>query len=117
MLAPPPLSNASSRLHRLLRHPATIGTTKVVFFCAKAFSILSPCQPFLADPRVLYPLLCIASLDFLFVSFGIRFMGRYISLGGLGGSVVLLLVHMMVVGILLRWDMLCSRRGVAWDEL
>ncbi|KAF1940307.1 kinase-like protein [Clathrospora elynae] len=117
MLPPPPPPNAYAELNQMLGNPAAISMAKVVLFCAKAFSLLSPCQPFAAEARILYPLFFLASLDFLHINVRIRFMGRDVGLGGLGGSALLLLVHMMAVGLLLRSDRLCARRGVAWDAL
>jgi serine/threonine protein kinase len=115
MLPPPPRASASSRLYKLSKNLAVIGTAKIIVFCAKAYSLLSPCQPFAADPRVLYPLLCIALLDFSHA--GVSINGRQVGLGGLARSVVLLLAHMMVVGVLWRWNRLCAGRSVAWDAV
>jgi serine/threonine protein kinase len=117
MLPPPPPVTAPSGLFEVLRNPAAVSTTKVVLFCAKAYSLLSPCQPFAAESHILYPLLCLASLDFLHVNWHSRLMGRNINLGGLGSTVILLLAHMIAVGVLLRWDSLCARRGLEWHEL
>jgi len=117
MLPPPPPSNAFSILYRVVKNPVTTSAIKVILFCAKAFSLLSPCQPFVPDARVLYPLLCLASVDFVHLSFDIGVMGSRFRLGGLSGSMALLLVHAIVVGLTLRWDHLCSRRGVTWDGI
>jgi hypothetical protein len=62
-------------------------------------------------------LLCLASLDFLNVTMHGRFMGRYVSLGGLGNTVILLLVHLLTVGVLVRQDRLCVGRGVEWHDM
>ncbi|KAH7384481.1 kinase-like protein [Pyrenochaeta sp. MPI-SDFR-AT-0127] len=115
LMLPPPPSHTPSTVHRLLRNPALIGATKVTLFCAKAFSLLSPCQPFAADPWVVYPLICIASFDFLHIGFGVRWMGRYTSLAALAGSVVLLLLHVIILSVSIKADRLCARRAVAWD--
>jgi serine/threonine protein kinase len=117
MLPPPPPASAPSGLSRALSNPATISIAKIVLFCAKAFTLLSPCQPFAADPRILYPLLCLASLDFLNVTMHGRFMGRYVSISGLGNTVILLLVHLLTVGVLVRQDKLCVGRGVEWHDM
>jgi serine/threonine protein kinase len=117
LMLPPPPTNIVSRLYRVSEHPAALGLTKVALFCAKAFSLLSPCQPFAADARILYPLLCLASIDFLHLSWIGRLMGREFSLGGLGASFVLLLIHVMVLGTTLKWDRLCERRGMVWDAI
>lgn len=112
LMLPPPTPSPSPIL-RLLHHPTFTGVTKIVLFCVKAFSLFSPCQPFAADPWVAYPLLCLASLDFLFVGFTWR--NRYVGLGGIGGSTILLALHIAVVATLIRWDRLCIRRGVSWE--
>jgi serine/threonine protein kinase len=119
MLPPPPLiqSQASRRPYPMFSNPTTVATAKLILFCAKAITLLSPCQPFTAEPRILYPLLCIASLDFLPVDFGVRIMGQHTRLGGLGGSIALLLLHVLAVGILLRSNRLCTRREVVWDGI
>ncbi|KAI5372027.1 hypothetical protein J4E82_009251 [Alternaria postmessia] len=73
LMLPPPLPPTTlARFYRHVKDPAVVNAAKIVLFCAKAYSLLSPCQPFAADARVLYPLLCMASLDFFRV-------------GGLGG--------------------------------
>jgi serine/threonine protein kinase len=115
MLPPPPLK-APSRFHQTLQNPLFVGTTKVLFFCVKAYSLLSPCQPFAADPRAAYPLLAFASFDFLFLGMGINVGSRYLRLDSLSASVTLLIVHVALVSVLVRWDSLCARRGVVWDQ-
>ena len=59
-----------------------------------------------------YPLLCFASLDFLFVVFTMH--GRHVGFGGLGGSILLFVLHVAVVATLMRWNRLCLRSGVPW---
>ena len=115
LMLPPPPPHRSSRIHRLLQVPAFIGTTKVLLFCAKVFSLLSPCQPFAANAWAVYPLLCIASLDFVHIGFGVRFMDRHRNLGLLGGSFLLLLLHVTVLGVWVKFDQLCVKR-VTWDQ-
>lgn len=117
MLPPPPspTPNMSSRLHQMLQGSTFVGTTKVLLFFAKAVSLLSPCQPFAADPRVAYPILCFASLDLFFFGVGFTVRGRYVDLDGLLASIVLLVVHVGVVGALIRSDKLCVQKRVAWE--
>jgi serine/threonine protein kinase len=114
LMLPPPPSNPPNLLHATLRNPLFIGTTKVLFFCIKAYSLLSPCQPFAADSRVAYPLLAFASLDVLFAGLGVNVASRRVRMDGLGVSVVLLVVHVVAVWCLVRWDRLCVRREVVW---
>lgn len=113
LMLPPPPPDTISRAHQLSRSPTFIGTMKLLVFSAKAFTLLSPCQPYAADPRVVLPLLCIASLDFLHVRFSFRFMNEYMSLGGFGCSVVLLLLHVFVLIISLRFEKLCAQK-IPW---
>lgn len=108
LMLPPPLPPTTlARFYRHVKDPAAVNAAKIVLFCAKAYSLLSPCQPFAADARVLYPLLCMASLDFFRVG----------GLGGLGRSVLLLCTHLVVVGVTWRVDRLCAGRSVAWDGM
>lgn len=115
LMLPPPPPMTLSRLHRTLSNPIFFSGVKVLVFCGKAFSLLSPCQPFTADPWVMYPLLCLASLDFLHTEFGVRAFGRYANAGALGSSALLLFLHLAVWGITLKVGKLCTRRGVSWD--
>jgi serine/threonine protein kinase len=117
MLPPPPPPGVPSLPYQFVRSPVAISMVKMLLFCAKAFSLLSPCQPFAADPLVLYPLLCVASVDFLNVNLGGRFLGRQTSVGGLETSVLLLVIHTVVVGALFRWNMLCVKKSVLWGSL
>jgi serine/threonine protein kinase len=110
MLPPPPPSQ--SRIHRILQNQTFVSTTKVLLFLAKIFSLFRPCHPYAADPRILYPLVLLASLDFVslgFPNWGLR-------LGSVGRSALLLSVHVLVVTVLLRWDKICLRREVVWVE-
>jgi hypothetical protein len=115
MLPPPPPRNPASRLRQTLQNPLFVGTTKVLLFCLKAYSLLSPCQPFAADPRVAYPLLAFASFDFLFMGMGINMGGQHVRLDSLLASAMLLAVHIGLVSLLVRWDALCTKRAVVWD--
>ena len=115
MLPPPPAPAAHASVHSLLHNPTFISVTKISLFIAKIFSLLSPCQPFAADPWATYPLLCLASLDFLFVGFGFTMWRRHLSFGGLGGSLMLFVVHVAIVGLLVRMDRLCLTRAVKWE--
>jgi serine/threonine protein kinase len=108
MLPPPAPSSALENVFRALSSPVSVSAIKVVVFCAKVFSLFSPCQPFAADPWVVYPLLCVASLDFVSTGLGVGGHERT-------GSFVLLILHAAVVAMLYRWDRLCVRRGVSWD--
>jgi hypothetical protein len=63
---------------------------------------------------VAYPLLAFASLDVLFAGLGVNVASRRVRMDGLGVSVVLLVVHVVAVWCLVRWDRLCVRREVVW---
>ena len=114
MLPPPPPPRTLARLCSTLHSPSFIGTSKVLLFCVKVYSLFSPCQPFAADSWAMYPLLALASCDFLFLGARIDIGGRNLRLGNLSASAALLAVHVAVVFLLLRWDKLCVR-GVVWD--
>lgn len=117
MLPAPPSPTPYAPVYELVNNPTFIGVTKISIFLAKVFSLFSPCQPFAANPWIVYPLLAFGSLDFLFVGIGLTFRGRYLRFGGLGGSVLLLLLHVLIVGMLMRRDLLCLRTIVSWETL
>ncbi|KAL5114057.1 hypothetical protein ACEQ8H_008071 [Pleosporales sp. CAS-2024a] len=98
MLPPPPRPPTSriSQWFTALENPVFVGTAKVLFFCIKAFSLLSPCQPFVADTRLVYPLLAFASLDFIFLGFGGVFVGRQVYLNSLCASALVLAMHLVI---------------------
>lgn len=104
MLPPPPPAASSNRVLRALKDPNTVASAKVMLFCAKAFSLLSPCHPFSANPRLLYPLLCLASLDF---SLNASWIGSRWS--GWAGSLTLVALHVLVVGVAFRGNNLCAQ--------
>lgn len=117
MLPPPPPLNVSSRVYRTLENQTFVGVAKVALFCAKIATLFSPCQPFAANSWVTYPLLCLASFDFLDVKMEIALRRRHVRLSGLSVSTLLLLLHMVVVGVLWRWNTLCATREIVWDGL
>lgn len=122
MLPPPPLVAAApvSRVAALLRSPTAVNAIKILLFCAKVFSLLSPCRPWAAEPWAVYPLLCLASLDFLRGEVrgrlgGGRLVGRREwRVRGWERSVVLLGVHGVVWGLLMRGGGLCGMGP--WEE-
>ncbi|KAF2749780.1 kinase-like protein [Sporormia fimetaria CBS 119925] len=88
---------------------------KLVLFCAKLYTLFTPCQPFAANPWVAYPLLCLASLDLIPTPVTQR--GGILRTDGLGQSSVLLLLHGGMVFGLLRWDRLCLQTSMPWEAL
>ncbi|KAF2274695.1 kinase-like protein [Westerdykella ornata] len=115
LLLPPPDETMTPGYHQLSHSLPFLAAVKIAFFLMKVYTLLTPCQPYIPAPRVTYPLLLLASLDFL--SGGYNRTTRNGVSQGLGRSMLLLLVHTLVVGTLLRWDGLCSRRRVTWEEL
>ncbi|KAF2874504.1 kinase-like domain-containing protein [Massariosphaeria phaeospora] len=116
LMLPPPPPTRHSRIHHVLHNPTFIGATKIALFCAKVYTLFSPCQPFAANPWVAYPLLCFASLDYLSIGVGVTVRERYWGLGGLGGSGVLLVVHVAAVALMRRSGRLCLRE-LAWETM
>jgi hypothetical protein len=111
MLPPPPphLTLAARTLHAL-SHPPVLALVKILLFVAKVVSVSSPCFPLAPSPRVAWPLLCLALLDF--------WSGVVDEEHGEGywGTVGLAVVHMVVVGAMAKWGGgLCA--SPSWSEL
>lgn len=116
MLPPPPPPTISAHLLEMFRHPVFLGIIKIGFFWIKTHMLLTPCEPFAAEPRIVYPLLAFASFDFLFMGTVIEVRGRRIHLGGLSVSIVLWFTHVAVVTFLIVQDtVLCAKKGIPWD--
>lgn len=113
MLPPPPTPR--SRMLHLVSNPTFVGTVKLALFGLKVASLFAPCQPWAARSWVAYPLLCLASLDFVdYRTLGTRAEGR-VRIGRVNLSVLLCVVHAVVVGVALRMGRLCVGRG--WEPL
>ncbi|PSN73701.1 kinase-like protein [Corynespora cassiicola Philippines] len=107
LMLPPPLPQPYSHtryLAHLLHNPTFVSLAKIALFCAKAYSLFSPCQPFAAEPWVAYPMLCFASLDFVLAGLQARVWGRRFGVGGLGASAVLAGVHAVVCTVVFLLD-------------
>lgn len=110
MLPPPP--TVASRFHHFLTNPIIFGIAKISLFCLKVISVSSPCYPLAANPWVAYPLFCFAALDFTFV--GLTYGGLHFRLGG---SLLLLTIHIVIVAAFWRWNALCSRNVALWHNM
>ena len=93
---PPPLSTAPVDGSMRVEPPRTQHTIKLVLFLLKVISVTTLCSPVAANPRIVYPLLTLATMDLLFQESGMIFtaglLGLHIAtlLGGsyLGGLCV-----------------------------
>lgn len=88
------------------RDPTLQRSTKLVVFLGKAFSLNAVCSPMAMRPVVLYPLLGLASIDFLFQSYPSD--PRRDSRGTLV-SAALILLHFAVLLVVRRYETLCNR--------
>ena len=123
LMLPPPSAGGEGRLGQyrgrlltVLQDPVTASMVRVVLFFAKVVSLFGPCQPFAAEPWATYPLLGLASLDFLYPHIIILPQGRRRYVGGLAGSLVLMLVHLSVVLLLWKRGRLCAR-SITWEDI
>ena len=91
--------------------PTLQRSMKLVVFLGKAFSLNAVCSPMAMRPSVLYPLLGLASIDFLFQSHPPD--PRRDSRGTLV-SAVLLVLHFAVLFVVRRYETLCSRTFEAY---
>ena len=120
MLPPPPSESRSwldqyrTRMVSIFENQATASVVKVIVLFAKVVSLFGPCQPFAAEPWAAYSLLGLASLDFLYPHVVVLPQARRRYTGGLAGSVVLMLVHVVIVTVLWRNGRLCAR-GITWE--
>ncbi|KAL8952426.1 MAG: hypothetical protein Q9222_001661 [Ikaeria aurantiellina] len=105
--APPPRSSFpfffSSRRFSAPR------SLKLLFLLVKVFSINLLCEPMAARPVVAYPLLAFTAMDLAFTA--------TTGLGGVGVSVLLLIVHLVLLGFFSASGMLCVSRVRAWEGL
>lgn len=105
----------------LPNHAARVG-----FFLIKTLTVMRPCWPYMSRMEISVPLLVAAALDLRVpdpasAAVARRTLGDAIEFGparlrGLGWSVMFLLVHLLVIWGLGKWDALCvaPTRDV-WD--
>ena len=122
-MLPPPSAEGEGRLGRfrsrlsvVLQYPVTASMVRVVLFFAKVVSLFGACQPFAAEPWATYSLLGLASLDFLYPHVMVLPQARRWYVGGLAGSLVLMLVHLSVVLVLWKRGRLCAR-SITWEGI
>jgi serine/threonine protein kinase len=97
---PPPPPPQFSRLHRLYTNPITRGSLKILVFLLKYVFLTRPCAPYAASIWLSFPLILVASLDFLYSSASISL--------NIQKSLVLLALHFFVLGLAFRYGVLCQ---------
>ena len=105
----PPRSSSWFGIHP--QDPNLQRSMKLVVFLGKAFSLNAVCSPMAMRPSVLYPLLGLASIDFLFQSYPAD--PRRDSRGTLV-SAALILLHFGVLFVVRRYETLCNRTFEAY---
>jgi hypothetical protein len=98
MLPPPP----PLQPHSLTTRPSFLLGLKVFLFGFKLFLLSYPCSPFAAKAWLVYPLMGLAIMDLTIWKTNTK------------GSLMLMLVHVLIVGMAGRWSVLCS--GSRWKE-
>jgi serine/threonine protein kinase len=98
LLPPPPLTRQERYIQnvtRAVQQPAVLLTLRTGLFLAKVVSCVAPCSNNAVQPWLLYPLLMFAAIDLGEFHLPLRY------------SILLLLLHMAVVLVATRQDVLC----------
>ncbi|KAL8810913.1 MAG: hypothetical protein Q9200_002215 [Gallowayella weberi] len=101
--APPPSRSISSIGHFDSTRGSTQRSFKLVLLLLKIFSINLLCNPMAPRAIVAYPLLALTAFDLAFASLGI------------GTSIVLMILHVLLLSAFSASDMLCVSRAKAWE--
>ena len=118
---PPPPQPPPSILESFVTQTSIPGLFKLVLFLIKYISITQPCAPFISNRWLTYPILFLAMVDFLPVR---RFVGGGANTADLQKaevemswkrSFVLFVVHLFVVGLAVKFDLLCGSPMRVWD--
>jgi len=118
---PPPPPPPPSVLESFATQTSIPGLLKLVLFLIKYISITQPCAPFISNRWVTYPILFLAMVDFLPVRRSVGGGTNTADLQrvevemGWKRSVVLFIVHLVIVGLVVRFDRLCGSPIRAWD--
>lgn len=119
LMLPPPTQRRRP-FGDLLGNTLVLCALKIALFGVKVWSLLGPCEPYAAKVGVAVLVMCFAALDFVRLPVGVGTYRRWgtgvrFGYGEVVKSGVLLLLHMLIVGMAVRWDRLCARRLV-WED-
>lgn len=119
LMLPPP-TQRRRQFADFLNNTMLLSLIKIALFGVKVWSLLGPCEPYAARAGVAVVVMCLAALDFVYIPrggrmYGGRSLGVRSGFGELMKSGVLLLLHVLIVGVAVRWDRLCAGR-VLWDD-
>lgn len=118
---PPPPQPPPSVLESFATQTSMSGILKIIFFLIKYITITQPCAPYISNRWVTYPILLLAMVDFLPLKMTIitgqhaddkRRVEVEITWKR---SVVLLLVHSVIVGLAMRFELLCRSPFRVWE--
>lgn len=102
-LIAPPSSSRVEALGAAFQSPTGRRTIKIVLLLAKVASIHTACAPIAANHLVAYPLLAIAAVDLL--------------LSGLAISLSLVILHIVILLVMAKADLLCMTGKGFWKNL
>lgn len=100
-----PPASTSSRLYDLVTSQTALQAGKILLLLSKIISITRPCSPLAVSEWIAYPLLCLAILDLCFSE-------RHQQI-----SFTLLVIHILLVTIAFRWEVLCVPKATLWAGL
>lgn len=100
-----------------MQHDMVNHLFRISFFLLKLVSIMQPCWPYTTRLGVSVPLIMFAALDLRVPDPSTSAMARQTASGeiefgparlrGVGWSIVLLALHLVIVWVMVRWDALC----------
>lgn len=119
---PPPPQPPPSVLESFGTQTSISGVIKLIFFLVKYMTITQPCAPYISNRWITYPILLLAMVDFLPLKLTVitgqhaddrRRVEVEISWKR---SVALLFVHLLLVGLAVRFDLLCRSPFQVWEN-
>lgn len=120
---PPPPQPPPSVLESFATQTSIPGIIKLVLFLIKYISITQPCAPFISNRWITYPILLLAMVDFLPFrrtpdgeANGTDLPRVEVEMGW-KRSVVIFIVHLAIVGLAMKFDMLCGSPMRVWNKV
>ncbi len=102
-LMAPPAGTRRAQISRLMEKPSILVVGKILLFGLKVVSISRPCFPVATKSWIFYPLLGLAAIDLTSTVKRSK------------DSIVLILLHIIIIAISARLDILCEQSSMSWE--